>query len=89
MDKVFGGGLWAKPPEAGRFLLFINWFMVVGDIVFGWKKYRTVRSGKDDRHIRHWVWGWLLRDAAVGSGAMRGLGQSPHKLNSFWLLKEW
>ena len=49
MDKMFGGGLGAKPPEAERFLLFRNWFMVVWDIVFGWKKYRPDGSAKDYR----------------------------------------
>jgi len=84
MDKVFGVGLGAKPPEAERFLLFRNWFMMVWDIVFGWKKYRPDRSGKDDRPTRHLVWGLIIE------GRRRGVwGQSPQKLNSFWLLKKW
>ena len=90
MDKVFGGGLGASPPEAERFLPFINWFMAVWDIVFRWKKYRPDRPGKDDRPYLPLCLRFDYRDTPpLGPGAK--LPEAKHFLASerLVLYKKW
>jgi len=60
--------------------------MMVWDIVFGWKKYRPDRSGKDDRPTRHLVWGLIIegrRRGVQGQSPWWGLGAKPPEAKLF------
>ena len=59
--------------------------------MFGWKKYRPDRPGKDDRPYLPLCLRFDYRDTPpLGPGAkpLVGVGQSPQNVNTFWLLEE-